>query len=530
MALNYLKDRKNILIFSIGIMLITMIPYLIGFASEDSGWYFTGFVIAVEDGNSYIAKMLTGSVGKWLFKTPYSSSEQQGIVAYLPYLILGKLAGGKALHTQLVVIYHAFRFLAGTLCILAGYDFISIYIKTRKWRWWAITLFTLGGGCGWILVILGQKNLLGSLPLDFISPESFGFLGILGFPHLSAGRAFFLWGLTSYLEKRSGYITGLYLLILGLFQPIYVFVAWAVMITHIALMITYSNFFIPKEERRSRKFEKEDIHNYLKTIIVSGPLMVYLAIMFLTDPFLQSWAGQNVLSSPHVLHYIIAYGLFLPLVVLGISQVFRDKPRSGMILIGWLVILPIMVYIPVSIQRRLAEGVWVVITVGVFIYLENLKLVPKFLTVLLYFAFPSTIFILVGSMVTANSLREPIFRPRDEVVMYYQLYEVAEVDSVVLSSYQIGNNLPAWIPMRVVLGHGPETANIETTKADIGIFFNPETKDETRLQIINKYHVNYVIGGPTEREMAGWDPVDSNVLKLIIESGEYAVYMPVLSP
>ena len=39
-----------------------------------------GFIFAVEDGNSYIAKMLSGVQGAWLFRTPYTSMQQGGVL------------------------------------------------------------------------------------------------------------------------------------------------------------------------------------------------------------------------------------------------------------------------------------------------------------------------------------------------------------------------------------------------------------------------------------------------------------------
>jgi len=79
---------------------VTMLPYLLGYASQGDAWRFTGFVFGVEDGNSYIAKMLSGSAGAWLFRTPYTPEAQRGVLAFLPYILLGKLASPPGLHEQ----------------------------------------------------------------------------------------------------------------------------------------------------------------------------------------------------------------------------------------------------------------------------------------------------------------------------------------------------------------------------------------------------------------------------------------------
>ncbi|MGD8633386.1 MAG: hypothetical protein PVF85_07435, partial [Anaerolineales bacterium] len=59
-------------LFAALVAILTSIPYVLGFAAQGSDWAFTGFVFGVEDGNSYIAKMLLGSSGDWLFRSPYS--------------------------------------------------------------------------------------------------------------------------------------------------------------------------------------------------------------------------------------------------------------------------------------------------------------------------------------------------------------------------------------------------------------------------------------------------------------------------
>ena len=65
-------ERRWCLGLSVVLMLLTSIPYLVGFQEQRGAWAFTGFVFGVGDGNSYIAKMLQGAAGAWLFRTPYS--------------------------------------------------------------------------------------------------------------------------------------------------------------------------------------------------------------------------------------------------------------------------------------------------------------------------------------------------------------------------------------------------------------------------------------------------------------------------
>ena len=154
------EERRWVLVFAVLVMLLTSLPYLFGYFAQGQAYRFTGFVFGVEDGNSYIAKMLTGSSGDWLFRTPYTAFPQAGLFMFVPYLLLGKLAAPPGLHEQLVSLYHLFRFAAGMLAILASYDFLAYFIRESHLRRFALALACLGGGLGWLLVLLGKQTWL----------------------------------------------------------------------------------------------------------------------------------------------------------------------------------------------------------------------------------------------------------------------------------------------------------------------------------------------------------------------------------
>ncbi len=506
-----------------------MIPYIVGYSTQGEEWRFTGFVIGVEDGNSYIAKMLAGSNGAWLFRTPYSAEHQRGFLAFIPYILLGKLSSQPAQHDQLAALYHWFRYFSGILAIVAGFDFISLFIKEEKWKWWAITILVFGGGCGWILVILEQKNFLGSLPLDFISPESFGFLGLLGFPHLALARACLLWGFTAYLNEFPGYLTGIFWFFLGFLQPIYVVVAWSIVVVHLILI----SIAVWRKQRGGFTRIWEAVGKfYTRAIIgfiISFPLILYTAISFFTDPFLKTWAAQNSLPSPHLIHYLFAYGLFIPFFITGMKILIKNDPYKGYLIAGWLAALPILVSAPVSTQRRLAEGVWAAATITVISYFEKRNRITMIERGYLYLTFPSTILIFLGAMASAGNASTPLFRPEPEIKVYNYLAENASSGAVVLAAYESGNNLPAWAPQRVVLGHGPETMNRDLVEQDIKKIFSLDYTDIFREKLLKKYDVNYVLWGPMEKELGAWNPAGADYLCEIYISEDYAIYQTMVT-
>jgi hypothetical protein len=91
---HYLTERRWVVVFALSIMLITTLPYFLGYSVEINDHNMPGvlldLIFGVEDGNSYIAKALTGTFGAWLFRTPYTVIPQNGVIAFLPYFIIGK--------------------------------------------------------------------------------------------------------------------------------------------------------------------------------------------------------------------------------------------------------------------------------------------------------------------------------------------------------------------------------------------------------------------------------------------------------
>ena len=140
------SERRWIFIFGGIVMLITTLPYLLGFVWQGSNFRFSGGVVGIEDINSFLANMISGSAGMGLFKTPYTAYPRTGSLVYLPFLLLGKLAAGPGLHDQVVILFHVFRILAGMLLIWATYDFMALFIQQVRWRRFGTMLAVVGVG------------------------------------------------------------------------------------------------------------------------------------------------------------------------------------------------------------------------------------------------------------------------------------------------------------------------------------------------------------------------------------------------
>ncbi|MGB2897594.1 MAG: hypothetical protein WBB65_15725 [Anaerolineales bacterium] len=526
------QERRWCLWYGVMLAGITTLPYLIGMAVQGDEWYFTGFVFGVEDGNSYIAKMLLGQIGDWLFRTPYSNEIQNGVIAFLPYLLLGKLAAPPELHIQLVVQFHIFRVFCIPFTVWVMYQFFSIYLDDLRWRRWATILATIGGGLGWVVLSTGGSSWMGSLPLEWISPESFGFLSFYGLPHLILARGLLFLAVILFLRAddnpKWSWLAGCVILLLLLVQPLYVLTFAAVIGAYNLLVLVLSLLQKKSHVYRSLFF------NTLRMMVPPLPLFVYFVYSFSADPFLTAWTGQNQILSPHPLHYLLAYGLIVPFLIAYFrKRVWRDRIQ-WLLPIGWLATGPLLAYFPHNLQRRLPEGIWVaIIALAALGMAELWRRRPwgrMFVSVSIAFAIISSALLLISGMQAAARPDLPMFRPEEEVRAFQELERISALDSIILASYNTGNALPAWVPVRVLIGHGPESANLEAIMPEVSAFFNEEWDEDQREKFLEEQQVEYVFYGPSERELGDWDPdLSSGLIRRYNERG-YRIYEVSLTP
>jgi hypothetical protein len=519
-------ERKWVWVYGFTLAAVCTLPYLIGFAKEGTQWAFSGFVFGVEDGNSYVAKMLTGAYGDWFFRTPYTTLEQSGEFIFLPYLLLGKLAQPPALHLQLVALFQLFRFAATPLTVFAIYRFSTLFLSSLSWRRWVTVLSTIGGGLGWILPLFGRTELIGSLPLDFISPETFGFLAFLGLPHLILARGLMFLALHAYLEDGQRQIgswrSGGILLLLTLVQSLSTLSTYTVIFIHQLLVML-------KGWRSGDGYWRERwLPAAIRSLLPSIPVILYYIYRFSTDPFLQAWTDQNRIQSPHPLHYLLAFGVVvIPVIGTVLRKPWIDQP-TWLLPVGWVVALPLLAYFPHNLQRRLIEGVWVVLIFFVAYFLQGWKrdvVIQRIVHLSITIATViSPIMLFIGSLQVASNPSSPAFLESTQAEAFQWLEKNADHGSVVLAEYTTSNALPAWAPVRVPIGHGPESVNLAELKPQVASIFGNTIHSSERLRWLTQFEVVYILFGSNERALGAWEPEQVTYLLKVFQNESVAIY------
>ncbi len=520
------REWLRVAIFATALMTVTLGPYLIAWLTSGDNWVFNGFVFGVEDGNSYLGKMRLGVQGRWQFHIFFTPEPHDSVgLLYLPYMIPGQLIGlfidaeNPFTFSAMIIVFQLMRLIFGIVLIVVIYRFIAEFLGSPATRFVALILATMGGGFGWSLLLTGD------LPPEFYIPEGFSLLILLGLPHIALGRAAMLMGFIALFrsleQPRWAVLAGLLWLVVGLCVSFYLasiyclMAAWGLM--------TWLH---------QRRFPIELTIRGTVAVGITLPLFGYYAVAFTQNDTFSTWSSQNELPSPNPLHYLLAYGVLATLAWIGGRWVWRraNDPRP-LLLIGWVLVVPILVYLPINVQRRLLEGVLIPLvilgTIGLRLLILPLashwkrppRQVWKRLRLLALTTLTlSSVLFLLGMFVLVANPSQPMFRPSAEIQALDCLNKTAPIDSVVMGSFKTGNVIPARTNLRVFLGHDIETLQSDEKEELVEAFYHNETEPD----FYQKFGIDYVVYGPLEREInLDWIPPETDT---ICSEKEYQIY------
>ncbi len=488
-----LLEWRWAVLFSVFALALTSVPYLVGFAAAGDGWQFSGFVFGVEDGNSYIAKMLRGAHGAWLFQLSYSTEAHPAALMFLFHILLGKLAGSLVgtqdvlrLHTTLMLAYHLARVGVGIALLLVSYRFLAEFLQSVRLRRIGLVLVAFGGGLGWVLVLMRAQT----LPLDFYSPEAFTFLTLYGLPHLAAARALWLaalllfWSSVRTKRLRLAWGAGGLWLGVALIQPFYVALLYVLLALHVGFLWlrTFTQKNLKKRRLAVRAFKFGIIAS-----LPSLPIVLYTVLLFQSDPVYQQWSNQNLILSPPPLDFVIGWGLLVLPALFGLRLLRRRNALVWGWVVVWLLVLPFLLYAPFNLQRRTSEAIQLPLIglalLGISIGGRRYRNVRKRWGPLLLLAMllPSSALLLIGGTLAVYRPSEPLFIRQSQADVFACIANTLPTGSTVLARYEIGNPLPAYASLVSFIGHGPETVFLAEKRNAVEKFFDIDSSSGERI-------------------------------------------------
>jgi hypothetical protein len=219
----------------------------------------------------------------------------------------------------------------------------------------------------------------------------------------------------------------------------------------------------------------------------------------------------------------------LPLVGIGLWQYHRHPVgKWTALLVVWVLIVPLLLYLPISLQRRFLDGYQAALAVlgaiGLAWLSQQFKAGKRRVFVLgsvFGVMLLTNLFLLHGALVTINRQASPVFHPDSQQAAFAWLAGNA-AGQVVLAAYETGNVMPAYAPVRVFVGHGPETFESAEKQALLPRFFGED--DGFRQRLLQEYEINYLFYGPKERALGAFSPLESDYLKQVYDNGTVQIY------
>jgi hypothetical protein len=328
---------------------------------------------------------------------------------------------------------------------------------------------------------------------------------------------------------------GLCWLGMGLIVPFYVAVIGAIVIVGLIA-----------EAIVARKIEWRKVGLAALAGLIAAPPLIYTLIIIGIDPIWNVWSRQLVILSPHPLHYVLGYAL---LGVLAISGVVKTRKRHVIDpkLIGWLIAVPLLIYLPFNSQRRLIEGWQIPLAISAAVGLVYMalpawsrsRLVKRltqhrrytvhglrswFIAGVLLLSATTYVLMLVEQTTRMIAQVDLGFRDGAELAALRWLDQRVTYDDVILSSYNTGNFLPAAVGARAFLGHGPETAYSQEKTKLVAQFYDNATPDDWRRAFLRKWSITYVFLGPLEKKVGQFAPASAGYLKLEYGQDGYQIF------
>ncbi len=290
------------------------------------------------------------------------------------------------------------------------------------------------------------------------------------------------------------------------------------------------------------------------------------AVLFSRDPaFAQKAATPTLTPNPVIL--IGSYGVIALGAILGLPIAWRKwllGEHQWAILLAWLAAILLSIHLPVSFQRKMIEGLHVILCLLTVLAIESASVqackhasakerktekteiaqtptrLHAYTLALLLISAPSQIafFVLNGYWLVHNNmiydehfnppysrmLMPPYYLPERYLQIFRWIEQHAQSDDAILCHPMLGNYLPVLTGHKVFVGHWAETLNFGTKlKLAIAIWRGVIPTDEAK-EIFRQHKIRYALETDFERVASGGQCELHRYGEVVFQLGEDRVF------
>lgn len=502
------EEWRWVAIWAAALVLLASLSYLIAYLATPDDLFYTGFLTNPLDGHSYLSKVRQGLNGEWLWHLAFTPERHKGAFLLTYYLLLGH--GARWTGLSPILVLHLARVLNGYVLLLVLYYAMSWLFDDVAQRRFAFLLVAVGSGLGWIVIALG------TMTADLWVPEGYIFYSLFANAHFPLAIALMVlaltWSVTPWDAARVHWSrvarVALCAASLGVLQP---FCLITVGLT--LLLYVFWRWF------QQKRLPWHEIVSGISIALIGLPFALNAYLSVKNNPLLAGWSAQNLTPSPPLWDLVSSYAPVLVLALIGAWYAVRHKRGRDSFLLAWVASTGLLMYLPLSLQRRMMMGLIVPLgalgTVGW--YQIPVRRRPRAGIALGLTSL--THLVLVGmSILVVLQYVPSVHMTRDERAAMRWLADHVPQDALVAAAPETGLFIPAWAGQRVFYGHPFETAQAERREAEVRAFFA-----EGDLTVL-PYRPDYVFYGERERSLrvAGWSPEER--WQAVHQNGTVAVY------
>lgn len=507
----FLTRKELLLVFILSLFAssLSLLPTLWTYLKTPPGLWFVGFQFLHPpwDINVYLAAMRQGFLGHWQFLTPYDTTLTQPLPAYfLFYLLLGHLS--RIFSLPIVLVYHLSGLFLTVLLFFVLYFFLAVFVEGRKWRILAIFLIAFGGGLSWLVF---PKSYFADLRLAGAT-----FFQILPLPHFLLNQIFFLLSLLfafwAAIFKRRHFIywgtfSGLGLAIVHPYSlAVVVFVSGGYLFLTLAL----------RQRLAGRRYLLEQLFFWVLTLLIFYFIFRGNPLLTQKGPLIFPW------------EILWGYGGLTFLAVLGAYSFWQEKSEKSIFLLSWLLFHFFFLYLPLPFWPMVGlKGYFIILVLAAVAGLKRFLVMftrPRLIVFLVVLLSCLTQFLAVLSLFSPFYLYDGwTYLKKDEKQAFDFLLKNTGEGSTVLSSYKIGNFIPANSNGRVYLGHDLVSFDFGRREKNIENFYAGKLSVPPS-QFLKNEKIDYVFWKPEEKKLGDLDLTKESYLENIYQNEKVIIF------
>ncbi len=496
---------------------VSWLPYLFGWLITPLKMRYLWLIYNPDDQNVHLMWARQAMEGAWRFHDLFTTEPHPGLFFNLYALLLGWFC--RLTNIPLHFGYQIFRTAVAFAFLATAFWFGSLFLRgerTRKAYQWLVC-FSSGLG---FLPVLWWWQTKNRPPFYFVDvspeltmPEANSFLSVCVAPMAALGvtlvmlflgnlyRACQLLGANSRSHLLLAVLCGVVV------ANVHSYAAVPMLIAVALWQLSHAAFTGTMLWRR-----------WAISAAAGLPCMVVLAIqafVFSQDPaFAQKAATPTLTPSPFIL--LGSYGIVALMAVLALLTIghrLRQSETDWLLPLSWLIALMIAIHLPVSFQRKMIEGLHVVLCLLAAVAWE--RWTQRFNEIRHRLALAALVFLTVPSqgaflalngywMVHNNLLPERRLMPtyflsETHLQLMGWLRENAEKDDAVLCHPMLGNYLPVLTGRKVFVGHWAETLNFRQKLSQAMAVWEGRLPPEEAQAFFQRHRLRYALETDFER-------------------------------